>query len=114
MIVDQGPLFGWADGAALRDVGMGLANAAQESADPGWADRAYLAITAVARSSPTVHVDDVLVIFPDRPEHPNAWGSVWLRAIRAGVISRTGMVRGTGDRRKHRHQYPVYRSEIYQ
>jgi hypothetical protein len=108
-------LFAWADatGAALRDGGMATAAEAQERASPGWANRAYHAIVVAARQRATVHVDDVLRIFPEEPEHPNAWGSVWSRAIRNGVISRTGTVRETQDRRKHRHQYPVYASALY-
>jgi len=105
-------LFDWADGAALRDAGMELAGEAQDNADAGWGERAYRAIVAVARSQPTVHVDDVLLVFADRPEHPNAWGAIWARAIRDGVIGRTGTVRETRDPRKHRHCYPVYASLI--
>jgi hypothetical protein len=106
-------LFAWADGAALRDTGMDLASEAQEEVSPGWSERAYQAIVTVARFRPEVHVDDVLRIFTEQPAHPNAWGAVWSRAIRDRVISRTGRVRETQDRRKHRHQYPVYQSEIF-
>jgi hypothetical protein len=106
-------LFAWADGAALRDARIMTAAEAQERCAPGWAERAYQAIRTVAWCSPTVHVDDVLRVFPDRPLHPNAWGAIWSRAIRERVISRTGQIRETQDRRKHRHQYPVYRSLIY-
>ena len=106
-------LFAWADGAALRDSGMAAAGEAQERDAPGWAERAYQAIRIVARRDPEVHVDDVLAIFREQPAHPNAWGSVWQRAVRDGVISRTGRLRETRDRRKHRHQYPVYQSEIF-
>jgi hypothetical protein len=106
-------LFSWADGAALRDGGMTTAAEAQERVAPGWADRAYHAIVVAARTSASVHVDDVLRIFPEPPEHPNAWGAVWSRAIRNGVISRSGLVREAQDRRKHRHQYPVYASAIF-
>jgi hypothetical protein len=105
-------LFSWADGGALRDAGMAVAAEAQERDAPGWAERAYQAIVRVARFRSSVHVDDVLRIFTEQPAHPNAWGAVWTRAIRDGVISRTGQVRETNDRRKHRHLYPVYRSEI--
>ena len=97
----------------MRDVGMALASGAQEQESPGWGERAYRAIVAVARFRQTVHVDDVLMVFDEQPEHPNAWGSVWQRAIRDGVITHSGTVRETHDRRKHRHQYPVYRSEIF-
>jgi hypothetical protein len=106
-------LFSWADGAALRDTGMAIAREAQERDAPGWTERAYAVIYSVARRQPEVHVDDVLAIFREQPAHPNAWGSVWQRAVRDGVISRTGRLRETQDRRKHRHQYPVYRSEIF-
>jgi hypothetical protein len=106
-------LFSWADATALRDTGMAVASTAQERAAPGWGERAYQAIVCAARSSESVHVDDVLRIFPEPPEHPNAWGAVWQRAIRDRVISRTGTVRETQDRRKHRHQYPVYDSLIF-
>jgi hypothetical protein len=109
----QGDLFARADGAALRDAGMAVASDAQERTAPGWAERAYQAIAHAARTQSSVHVDDVLAIFPERPDHPNAWGSVWTKALRAGVISRTGRTRETNDRRKHRHQYPIYRSETY-
>jgi hypothetical protein len=109
----QGDLFDGAAGAALRDAGMTVASDAQERAAPDWLERAYQAIVRVALESPSVHVDDVLAIFLERPDHPNAWGSVWTQAIRNGVISRTGRTRETNDRRKHRHQYPIYRSEIY-
>jgi hypothetical protein len=109
-------LFSWADnttGAALRDAGMTTAAQAQERVAPGWAERAYQAIIAVARQRASVHVDDVLQVFREPPQHPNAWGAVWQKAIREGVITRSGIVRETRDRRKHRHQYPVYLSALY-
>lgn len=107
-------LFDWAaaEGAALRDAGMELAGAAQDAADAGWGERAYRAIVAVARSQSTVHVDDVLRVFTEEPEHPNAWGSIWRRAIGDGVIVRTGTVRESVEPRKHRHCYPIYASLI--
>jgi hypothetical protein len=88
-----------------------IVSEAQERAAPGWAERAYRAIVTVARNQLLVHVDDVLAFFCEPPEHPNPWGSVWQRAIRDGVITRTGMLRESCDRRKHRHQYPVYQPE---
>jgi hypothetical protein len=57
---------------------------------------------------PEVHVDDVLAIFGEAPAHPNAWGAVWARAIRDGVIRRGSLVRESRAPRKHRHCYPVY------
>ena len=93
---------------------MALAGEAQEEESLGWGERAYQAIVRVARMQSTVHVDDLLRIFTERPKHFNAWGGVWRRAIADGVITRTGAVREAADQRKHRHHYPVYRSEIFQ
>jgi hypothetical protein len=94
----------------LRDRGMSLAAEAQGME---WSDLAYDTILRIAASQPTVHVDDVLAQFSVTPDHPNAWGAVWMRAIRAGVIEHSGTVRPSSDPKKHRHQYPVYRSRAY-
>ena len=98
----------------LRDTGMALASEAQEAKTPGFSAHAYAAIVLVARRQPTVHVDDVLATCEAQPEHANAWGAVWARAIRDGVIRRSGEVRlCRSDPRKHRHAYPVYKSSLY-
>jgi hypothetical protein len=94
----------------LRDRGMGLAADAQDRTIPNWSALAYMAILAVARMQETVHVDDVKAIFPHEPHHFNAWGAVWMRAIKDGVIERTGAMRPSTDPRKHKHQYALYRS----
>lgn len=98
-------------GANLRDEGMAAAAEAQDRASAMWTERAYRAIVAVARKQSTVHVDDVLVEFHDIPTHPNAWGQVWRRALKSGVLGDdvVGM-RTSDDPLKHRHRYPVYRS----
>lgn len=111
-------LFAAADlreaGKRLRDNGMALASDAQERVEIGWAELAYMAILSVARMKETVHVDDVRAIFSHEPHHHNAWGAVWMRAIRDGVIERTGTVRPSIDPKKHKHQYAVYRSLVQQ
>ena len=107
-------LFAWSEGAALRDRGMAIAEAAQERDAPGWSDRAYAAIDHVSHAQPTVHRDDVRRVFPEEaPSHPRAWGAVWTRAVRAGLIEPMGMVRKTTDPRDHCHPCPVYRSLVY-
>lgn len=106
-------LFAWADGSVLRDRGMALAADAQEHDAPGWSRLAYDVIVDIAASQRTVHVDDVLARLDAAPVHPNAWGSVWRKAIAAGIISRSGQMRETRDPRKHRHQYPIYFSELW-
>ena len=108
-------LFEHAERAAkLRDAGMTLAAVAQDGKAPQWSELAYSAIRLVARRQDTVHVDDVLRIFTIKPHHPNAWGAVWMRAIKDGLIERTGTVRPCiSDEGKHKHQYPIYRSRMH-
>jgi hypothetical protein len=96
-----------------RDAGIEKAFEAQDRKDPAWVERAYNAIVEIAKRSETVHVDDVLSTFSNPPRHPNSWGAVWMRAIRNGVIARTGTARPcTIDPKKHAHNYPVYRSLV--
>jgi hypothetical protein len=99
--------------AELRNRGMSLAQWAQDSKSACWSERAYEAIVAIARLSPTVHVDQVLAIFDDKPVHHNAWGAPWHRAIKDRVIAHSGRVKPSADISKHRHQSPVYNSLIY-
>lgn len=104
-------LFEYATAVAARNVGMQTAAEAQGDA---WAADAYAAIVSVARRQLIVHVDDVLKVFHRQPEHYNAWGAVWMKAIRQGILRRTGTVRPCkAHSRKHAHQYPVYASAIY-
>jgi len=107
-------LFNYAAAKVRRDRGAARAAEAQDNAVPGWGDHAYDAIVLVAKRQTTVFVDDVLKIFAVKPSHPNAWGAVWLRAIKANVIEHSGTVRPTTDARKNAHQYPVYRSLLKQ
>lgn len=101
-----------AEGERRRDRGMALAAEAQHRKRRDWSDRAYAAIHAIAARQDTVFVDDVLGEFASMPEHPNAWGHVWQRAIRDGLIAQSGRIRASADPKKHKHQYPVYRSLI--
>jgi hypothetical protein len=99
---------------ALRDAGLAQAQAHA----PKFADLAYAAIERVARRQVHVHIDDVLTAIATSglpvPNHPNVWGAVWARAIRAKLIQRTNQVKPcTADPKKHAHQYPVYFSLIY-
>lgn len=95
-----------------RDRGMALAADAQDRVEPTWSDDALRAIETVARRQATVHVDDVLPLVSP-PAHHNAWGSIWLHAIRAGVIVKTDRRRRSTDPKKHAHEYPVYASRLW-
>lgn len=90
---------------------MSLAASAQDRVAPDWSEQAFQAIVTVARRQSMVHVDDVWTKVPP-PHHHNAWGSVWMRAIKRGVIQKTDGRRHSIAPRKHKHEYPVYRSLI--
>jgi succinate dehydrogenase/fumarate reductase flavoprotein subunit len=104
---DQGDLF---DGVSRRDSGMTLAADAQDDKDPGWSDRALAAIIALAKQQDELHTDDLAAAFAETPRHFNAWGAVWMRAIRERIIERTGRYHAARDPKKHAHVYPIYRS----
>ncbi|MCK1541424.1 hypothetical protein IVB12_05385 [Bradyrhizobium sp. 179] len=96
-----------------RDIGMIEAEFA-EALVSDFGEVAYAAICHVARRQAEVHVDDVLRFCKVKPSHPNAWGAVWMRAIKDGVIARTGRVRPClSDPGKHKHQYPIYASGVF-
>jgi hypothetical protein len=96
-----------------RDRGMSIAADAEDDEQPEFAVVAYSAIRVVAERQDTVHVDDVLPLCTVKPNHPNAFGAVWMRAIRDRIIAHSGMVRPCRtDAKKNAHRYPVYRSLI--
>lgn len=100
--------------ARRRDIGMGRAADAEDRDQPSFGDTAFEAIKAIAERQDTVHVDDVLQNCTVRPHHHNAWGAVWMRAIKANLIRRTGAVRPCmTDPKKNGHNYPVYESLIF-
>lgn len=97
-----------------RDIGIIEAEFAETLVNPDFAEVAYAAICHVARRQVEIHVDDILRFCKVKPSHYNAWGSVWMRAIKDGVIMKTGMVRPCmSDPLKHRHSSPVYRSGLF-
>lgn len=102
-------LFAFSEAKARRDAGMAQA----EAHAPGFSALAYAAIERVARRQGSVHVDDVIAEGLPPAPHPNVWGAVWARAIRAGLIARTTETRPCRrDPKKHAHRYPVYLSRV--
>ena len=99
------------EGERLRDKGMQAAAAAQGQE---WLGKAYEAIVTIAKHMPKFSVDDVLRIFTDQPRHPNAWGAVWRRARKEGIIISTGEIIRSTIPRKHRRFCLVYESTIYE
>lgn len=108
-------IFGGPDaGAMLRDIGMIEAEFAEALTGSDFAEVAYAAICHVARRQSELHVDDILKFCTVKPSHYNAWGAVYMRAIKDGVIINTGRVRQClSDPLKRRHSSPIYRSGIF-
>ena len=97
-------------GAELRDAGVAAAQRAQDKADPVWKELAYAALLRVAERQAWVHRDDVAAECGLSPHHANAWGAVWLKAVKAGVLVDKGRSRRTTDPGKHAHRYPLWYS----
>jgi hypothetical protein len=93
----------------LRDDGM--AQAAAHS--PSYVDALYAAIGIVARRQPTVHVNDLSGHSLPEPNHRNAAGPAWQRAVHGGVLQRTNQFRECTDPAKRARMAPVYFSLIY-
>ncbi|MCK1322122.1 hypothetical protein IVA94_14720 [Bradyrhizobium sp. 156] len=96
--------------AAGRDAGMALAELAEAMENPDFSTEALNAIRRVAKRQETLFVDDVLAECKATPHHHNAWGMIWVRAIKERIIIATNQVKHSCDPAKHRHAYRVYRS----
>lgn len=106
-------LFDAAKGVAARDAGMALAELAETMENPDFSTEALNAIRRVAKRQETLFVDDVLAECKAKPSHFNAWGIVWVRAIKERIIIATNQVKHSRDPKKNRHAYRVYRSLQY-
>lgn len=102
-------------GEQLVQEGISRATEAQARKNLMWMVRAYNTILTVARTQSTVHIDDIYSIFDEKGDHPHAWGGLWRKAVKDGVIESTGMYRKTVVRAKEHHASisPVYRSLLY-
>ena len=110
MIGAQLTLFDAGQSSAARDAGMALAELAETMENPDFATEALNAIRRVAKRQELFFVDDVLAECKAKPHHHNAWGGVWMRAIKERIIIATNQVRHSRDPAKHAHAYRVYRS----
>lgn len=81
---------------------------------PEWRDYAYSCLEALAKRQRTLFVDDLYAACDWLPRNPNAWGSVWARAKREGLIEKTGQMRPSRLPGKHAHEYVVYRSLVWE
>jgi len=92
-------------GIALRDEGIHLISGNSKS----WQERAL----DVVRSMPDGEMmgEDIhkkVEVAIGDPHHPNAYGALIMKAIRAGVIVRTGEYRKSSRPSAHARANPVY------
>jgi hypothetical protein len=101
--LDSLPLFAprpTPEGDRLKAEGIALVEASEP---PQWREAAAAAIARLASSGAEFGADDVRAIAGD-PQHPNAMGSVFLRAARSGAIQ---FVRFENSKRPSLHAHPV-------
>jgi hypothetical protein len=102
------------EAAAARDLGMLRAAKHAEATHMGWNDRAYAFLEAYARQHKDFISEDVSdaskqVDFP-QPPTDRAWGSVYRKAIKDGLIIQIGSGR---SRRRHASICPRWGSLVY-
>lgn len=113
MLDQSRDLFDYAAAQAQRDRGMARAAIAQELNSPGFAEAYYGCIVEIAKRQELFFVDDVTAICSVEPSHPNAKGAPWQRAIKNGIIERSGRLIQSTRKSANAHCYPEYRSKIY-
>lgn len=101
------------EGRRRAERGMEAAGSTQPDARETFRDEAYTAIATLARTQEFIFVDDLVGALSVEPPHPNCWGGVWRQAIDRKLIERTSMVRPTAQPKKNHHNYPVYRSLVF-
>lgn len=97
--------FERAAGNAGRDAGMRVAADHAEDIQPGWTDRAYALLCEYIATKPAPFTSpEFRRIAASRglssPASNMAWGSVFMRASKAGLIERNGYVQH-GDTTMH-------------
>lgn len=108
-------LFTYTQARGAADCGMARALDTAERDNPDFGDHALEILTRLAATQQTVHIDDFLTATSLRPSSPNAMGAIWQRAAKRRIIERTGFTKPCEtDVKKHAHQYPVYKSLIFQ
>lgn len=98
----------------LRDEGMARAGDHAERVTPQWLDTAYAFLLNFATTHQTFISEDVSdaskVWGMVQPPTDRAWGSVYVRAVKAGIIVQDGAGR---SRRRHASICPMWRSLVF-
>ena len=111
----SGGLPSEAEANEAADLGMARALTATMAADPEWADRAFAHLEQYAREHEAFISEDVSDASRDagmpQPRTDRAWGAIYRRAAKAGVIVQDGSGR---SRRRHGSICPRWRSLIFE
>lgn len=83
-----------------------------QNADPAWKDRAFEAVTTLAKRQPTLIANDIWTLV-ERPREPRATGAVMQAARRAELIEPTDSYVPVPSRKSHAAPVRVWRSLIY-
>ncbi len=102
------PIFDRSAALAARDAGIQQAAEHAEEVNPNWGDRAFEVLrmyAAAKRSSGATFTSEdvrnsILGAHLPQPPHLRAWGSVFQRAAKQGMIVKTGV---TESRAAHCH-----------
>ncbi len=111
--MSDGTLFDYAESRAARDAGIRRAADHAEESSRGWNDRAYEMLRRYARHNSRFISENCTSWAADRgfvTVSPRAWGHVFRRAAKDGIIVRIGS--GTSLRR-HCSPTPLWSSAIY-
>lgn len=99
----------------LRDLGMGQAIDHADRTTPAWRDMAFEFLVSFAKHHQLFISEDVSDASKEealaQPPTDRAWGSVYIKALKFGVIAREGTGR---SRRRHASICPRWRSRIYE
>jgi len=98
-----------------RNKGMAQARNNAEATEPGWTDAAYEFLLSFARRNEHFISESVSGASKDharfcQPPTDRAWGSVYRRAVRDGIIVLDGVGRSA---RRHASICPRWRSLVY-
>lgn len=98
---------------AQREIGMACAMEHAERVSPGWKDLAYQFLLDFARNHPSFISEDVSdaskAAGMEQPPTDRAWGSLYVKAAKSGVIVQSGTGR---SRRRHNSLCPRWQSRV--
>ena len=102
-------------GSELKEKGMALATGKANRADPGWSDtaeqylRKFLILWTCKDFTGEEAQQWMLGNGLGHPDSSNAWGGVFNRAAKRGLITKTGEYRSSQKPNAHCRMVPVWR-----